>query len=184
MRTPCIRLTAVLLLVLGFAGCATTLPENMPRGPEGHALPPQPGGPLANLEATLRPRLGAEGSAWHLLDSNEEALRWRLALCPILLQARTDVLFCLPGWTVPVLCVHREQPANRQLASRDGPFFSLSVADGADYSRFHRSDLRPPQPIAPLGCLAPVTTLQKIFSCDCRMRRSTASSSSAQKITP
>jgi cardiolipin synthase C len=80
MRTPCIRLIAVLLLVLGFAGCATTLPENPPRGPEGHALPPQPGGPLADLESTLRPRLGAEGSAWHLLDSNEEALRWRLAL--------------------------------------------------------------------------------------------------------
>jgi cardiolipin synthase C len=79
MRTPCVRLLAVLVLLIGAAGCAT-LPENPPRGPPGHVLPPQPGGALADLEAALRPRLGDDASAWRVLDSNEEALRWRLVL--------------------------------------------------------------------------------------------------------
>ena len=68
-----------MLLVLAVAGCAT-LPDKLPKGPEGHAIPPQPTGILADLEDNLRPRLGADGSAWKLLDSNEDALRWRLAL--------------------------------------------------------------------------------------------------------
>jgi putative cardiolipin synthase len=66
-------------LFLAVAGCAT-LPEHVPRGPEGHAAPPQPGGRLADLENTLHPRLGPDSSAWRLLDSNEDAFRWRLAL--------------------------------------------------------------------------------------------------------
>ncbi len=79
-----------LVLALALAGCAT-LPEKLPKGPEGRALAPQPSGALARLENQLRPRLGAEGteksaptsaekSGWQLLDSNEDALRWRLAL--------------------------------------------------------------------------------------------------------
>jgi putative cardiolipin synthase len=68
-----------LILALGVAGCAT-LPEKLPTGPIGHALLPQPTGALAELENSLHPRLGMDASAWRVLDSNEDALRWRLAL--------------------------------------------------------------------------------------------------------
>ena len=71
---------ALAVLLLTLAGCAT-LPARLPRGPEGHALSPQPEGPLADLEAQLRPRLMRDGdSGYRVLDSNEDALRWRLAL--------------------------------------------------------------------------------------------------------
>ena len=70
---------ALIVLVLALPGCAT-LPEQLPRGPVGHAAPPQPGGALADLENSLHPKLGIETSAWRVLDTNEDALRWRLAL--------------------------------------------------------------------------------------------------------
>ena len=71
---------AFLLLVLCVTGCAT-LPEHPARGPAGHALSPQPDGPLARLEASIRPRLTRDNdSGYRVLDSNEDALRWRLAL--------------------------------------------------------------------------------------------------------
>src|SRR5262245_61416823 len=73
---------AALLLTAapGLAGCAT-LPEHPPRGPPGHALAPQPDGPLADVERALRPRLTRDGdSGYRVLDSNEDGLRWRLAL--------------------------------------------------------------------------------------------------------
>ena len=84
MRASCLGLPALFrsslaLLLLFIGGCAT-LPEQLPRGAPGHALPPQSGGPLAELEESLAPRLAADNSAWHLLDANEDALRWRLAL--------------------------------------------------------------------------------------------------------
>ena len=77
MRTNPARLSIALLLILGLVGCAT-FPDHLPRGAAGFALPPQPGGALASLEDGLH--LGADVSAWRLLDSNEDALRWRLAL--------------------------------------------------------------------------------------------------------
>lgn len=77
--SPRTWLAALCLTLLYVAGCVT-LPEQMPRGAPGHAIPPQPGGPLADLEATLKPRLDVDGSAYRVLDTNEDALRWRLAL--------------------------------------------------------------------------------------------------------
>ena len=68
-----------LVLIVCLAGCAT-LPDRLPRGPVGYASQPQPGGALADLENRLHPKLGAEGTAWYVLESNEDALRWRLAL--------------------------------------------------------------------------------------------------------
>ena len=65
--------------MLGLVGCAT-LPENLPKGPAGKAMPPETSGTLAGLETQLQPKVAADGSGFHLLDSNEEALRWRLAL--------------------------------------------------------------------------------------------------------
>ncbi|HMA16698.1 MAG TPA: phospholipase D family protein [Kiloniellaceae bacterium] len=70
-------LAAVLAIIV--AGCAA-LPEELPLGPPGEALAPQPGGALADAEAALRARTGPEESGFHLLDSNAESLRWRLAL--------------------------------------------------------------------------------------------------------
>jgi putative cardiolipin synthase len=79
MRVPVLLRTSLALWVLLVAGCAT-LPAHLPHGPPGHALPPQPGGPLADLENALASRLTGNKSAWHLLDANDDALRWRLAL--------------------------------------------------------------------------------------------------------
>jgi putative cardiolipin synthase len=73
------RIAVVLLFVLGVAACAT-LPEHPPRGPASHALLPQPGGALAQLELALRPKLAANDSGYRALDSNEDGLRWRLAI--------------------------------------------------------------------------------------------------------
>jgi putative cardiolipin synthase len=72
------RFVLPIVLVLGLVGCAT-LPENLPKGPAGKAMPPQNSGTLARLETQLQPKV-ADGSGFHLLDSNEDALRWRLAL--------------------------------------------------------------------------------------------------------
>ncbi|MEP7243534.1 MAG: phospholipase D family protein [Gammaproteobacteria bacterium] len=79
MATYCARWVLVLLVVLGAAGCAT-LPEHPPRGPAGHASAPQPGGALAQLESSLHSRLATDRSAFRVADTNEDGLRWRLAL--------------------------------------------------------------------------------------------------------
>jgi putative cardiolipin synthase len=73
------RLLGTLALALGVAAC-TTLPEVPPRGAPGSALAPQPGGPLESIERAVRERAGPDGSGFKLLDSNEDGLRWRLAL--------------------------------------------------------------------------------------------------------
>ncbi|MFN7572309.1 MAG: phospholipase D family protein [Betaproteobacteria bacterium] len=67
-------------LALALAGCATPLPQDLPRGAPGTALAPQPSGPLAQVEAALHARAGAEQSGFILLDRNDEGLRWRLTL--------------------------------------------------------------------------------------------------------
>lgn len=74
-----LRILLAFTLALAAASCAT-LPEELPLGPPGEALAPRPGGALADAEAALQARVGAELSGFHLLDSNAESLRWRLAL--------------------------------------------------------------------------------------------------------
>jgi putative cardiolipin synthase len=66
-------------IVFALSGCAA-LPERLPLGAPGYALSPQPGGLLADLESRVRHAHGTEQSAFLLLDANQEALRWRLAL--------------------------------------------------------------------------------------------------------
>jgi putative cardiolipin synthase len=73
----CTGLAVVLALVL--AGCAT-LPESLPMPAQQFAPAPQPDGPLAAVESALQQRSGPGESGFHLLDSNEQGLRWRLAL--------------------------------------------------------------------------------------------------------
>jgi putative cardiolipin synthase len=80
IRLALARLGAALLLACVVASCATTLPEKPPRGAPGAALPAAPAGPIAAVEARVEQRAGAGRSAFRLLDSNEEGLRWRLAL--------------------------------------------------------------------------------------------------------
>jgi putative cardiolipin synthase len=75
------RLPAIFALVVGLAvaGCATP-PQTLPRGEPGHALAPQAGGELGSVEERLRVRAGPDASGFRLLESNEDGLRWRLAL--------------------------------------------------------------------------------------------------------
>src|SRR3546814_18616971 len=73
-----LRKLSAFALALLLVGCAS-LPEELPLGPPGHALAPQPGGPLAEAEAALQARVGTDLSGFHLLDANADRLRWRLA---------------------------------------------------------------------------------------------------------
>jgi putative cardiolipin synthase len=72
-------LVVFVVFAVAITGCAS-LPEKLPTGPPSHAILPARTGDLANLENRLHPRLGIDGSAWKALDSNADALRWRLAL--------------------------------------------------------------------------------------------------------
>ncbi|MCM5570075.1 phospholipase D family protein [Burkholderiaceae bacterium FT117] len=74
-----LRFVLALLAGLAVAGCAT-LPDTLPRGAPGQALAPQPGGLLSAAESRLSERAGPSASGFRLLDSNEDGLRWRLAL--------------------------------------------------------------------------------------------------------
>ncbi len=74
-----LRFALVVVLGLALAGCAT-LPDTLPRGEPGYALAPQSGGRLADVETQLVARAGPRVSGFHLLESNEDGLRWRLAL--------------------------------------------------------------------------------------------------------
>ena len=71
-------LVAVALTAL-ISACAT-LPERPPVGPAGSALTPRAGGVLAAAEYALVARVGTQSSGFRLLDTNEDGLRWRLAL--------------------------------------------------------------------------------------------------------
>ncbi|MFO1070625.1 MAG: phospholipase D family protein [Geminicoccaceae bacterium] len=73
------RLLLVLLLALLPTACAT-LPDQLPPARLGVAQPPAADGPLADAERAVYARLGATKSGFHLLDTNGEGLRWRLAL--------------------------------------------------------------------------------------------------------
>ena len=66
-------------MVLFLGGCAS-LPETLPQGTPGYALAAQPDGVLASIEERLSEQAGPAQSGFHLLNSNEAGLRWRLAL--------------------------------------------------------------------------------------------------------
>ncbi len=74
-----IRILSAFAFALFLVACAT-LPEELPKGAPGHALAPQPGGPLAAVEAGLEARMAPGHSGFHLLEANIESLHWRLAL--------------------------------------------------------------------------------------------------------
>jgi putative cardiolipin synthase len=72
-------LFAAVLGVL-LAGCASTPVTQQERPRTETALPPLPGGPLYEAESRIAATEGAEVSGFHLLDSNEDGLRWRINL--------------------------------------------------------------------------------------------------------
>jgi putative cardiolipin synthase len=72
-------LRAGVLLALALTAC-TTLPPNPPLGRIDLARPPQPEGVLADMERRVSAAHGPTRSGFFLLGTNEEGLRWRLAL--------------------------------------------------------------------------------------------------------
>jgi putative cardiolipin synthase len=64
---------------IALAGCAAD-PVARPRGEPGQARPPAATGLLADAETQVRRDHGPDRSGFHLLDRNEDGLRWRLAL--------------------------------------------------------------------------------------------------------
>ncbi len=74
------HLLSSLLLALFLSACASTRVDIPQELPTRNALPPQAGGPLQDIEQRIVETQGSEVSGFHLLDANEEALRWRLAL--------------------------------------------------------------------------------------------------------
>ena len=73
-------LGAALAALAMLVGCATpTLPPR-PELPLQHAAPPRADGAFAAIESRIRAAHGDEASGFVLLDSNDDGLRWRLAL--------------------------------------------------------------------------------------------------------
>jgi putative cardiolipin synthase len=71
---------SALVLALLLSACATTPIELPDRPPAQSALAPQPGDAFEQIETEIAARHGPASSGFALLDRNEDALRWRLAL--------------------------------------------------------------------------------------------------------
>lgn len=76
-----------LFFSLGLVACSTVVVAPYEPPSAEYALPPAPEGPFTELENYFYARDGASSSAFQLLDTNEEALRWRLALIDSAQQA-------------------------------------------------------------------------------------------------
>jgi len=61
---------------------SASVPETEPyvRPPPEFAIPAGPNGAFASIESGIRSKHGPEASGFELIDSNEDGLRWRLAL--------------------------------------------------------------------------------------------------------
>lgn len=79
IRPPRPIASLALVTAIALAGCAAD-PVARPRGEPGQARPPAATGLLADAEAQVRRDHGPDRSGFHLLDRNEDGLRWRLAL--------------------------------------------------------------------------------------------------------
>lgn len=76
------HIAVIFCLGVFLAACATQRHSTLPRGQPlaTNYATVKPGGLLADAEAALQTRVGADKSGFHLLDVNESGLRWRLAL--------------------------------------------------------------------------------------------------------
>lgn len=79
MRHP-LALLALLAMIAALGGCATGPVVSFERPAPAYALPAAADGALARLESRIRAAHGPDASGFELLDRNEDALRWRLAL--------------------------------------------------------------------------------------------------------
>jgi len=79
-RTARVRLVAALIAAAVVAGCAAQRFDPRPQLAPSLALPEQPSDFLEPVEAAITSEGGADVSGFHLLDANEDGLRWRLAL--------------------------------------------------------------------------------------------------------
>jgi cardiolipin synthase C len=75
-----LRTLSALLAALVLAACATKPVALPPRPAPEYAMPAKPDGAFAKIESGIRERHGPEVSGFELLDSNEDGLRWRIAL--------------------------------------------------------------------------------------------------------
>ena len=71
---------SAMLLALSLAGCATQRVVPFERTAPEFASPARPDSAFSDVEASLSKTHGSEISGFKLLDSNEDALAWRLAL--------------------------------------------------------------------------------------------------------
>ena len=79
-RAVVAALVLAVALVVALGGCAGA-PVQPFRHPEPeHAAAPQADTAFAAIEKSIRDAHGADASGFHLLDRNEDGLRWRLAL--------------------------------------------------------------------------------------------------------
>ncbi len=74
------RNVLVLLFVLAQAGCAVTTVEPYERPAPAYAMPAAANGVFSDIEDSIFSEYGLGVSGFELLDSNEDGLRWRLAL--------------------------------------------------------------------------------------------------------
>jgi putative cardiolipin synthase len=74
------RVIFVLTLVLSLLACSTRTFAPFVRSPPEFALQAQSDGAFSEIESTILTKHGPETSGFKLLDSNEDGLRWRLAL--------------------------------------------------------------------------------------------------------
>lgn len=105
-------LTGGVLVALALAGCATVPASTTPftareRPAAQAALPPVADGQLADIESAIRSAHGFEASGFALLDSNEEGLRWRLALIDSARQSLDIQYYVWFGDTVGTLVFKR-----------------------------------------------------------------------------
>jgi len=69
-----------LVLVLLLTGCAAQRFEAIPRPAPDYALPARPDDAFSSIESDIAAGYGGTFSGFRLLDTNEDGLRWRLAL--------------------------------------------------------------------------------------------------------
>lgn len=74
------HIALALALAISLAGCATSKVVPYERPAPDYAKPAVPDGIFFEIESAIRSQHGAETSGFELIDSNEDGLRWRLAL--------------------------------------------------------------------------------------------------------
>ncbi len=75
-----LRLVLAFILAISLTGCATSKVVPYERPAPDYAKPAVPDGIFFEIESTIRAQHGTGTSGFGLIDSNEDGLRWRLAL--------------------------------------------------------------------------------------------------------